>query len=402
MKPIILAGLLIIPLLSTGCASSRSFDARLNSIVNPYRFSIAGWESEALTQEIGRWFSGKQEETDDEIQLVIEYFDCVKRIKALKSEIGMAVTGNEKIDPAIMEDELDRLQERKTALIEVVEEIMEGQVRDTLAEQGIFNPFTDSESTFPPVNFRLEQLPSLLVISPRDRIESIREFTLKSGLVTDEKEAIEEKADELGVSSLVTEIGGIATYPSLVDSQSNLRHAINTIIEEWLHLYLAFKPLGFRYVLDTSGISRNYEIATMNETLVGMVSDEIGSIVYEKYYSEYGEPGANQTTEQGFDFNLEMRGIRKTVDEYLARGEIELAEEYMDQKRQYLASEGYYIRKLNQAYFAFHGTYADRPAFISPIGLELRELRDRSDSVKDFLDTAAAMTGRQDLKASIK
>ena len=74
----------------------------------------------------------------------------------------------------------------------------------------------------------------------------------------------------------------------------------------------------------------------------------------------------------------------------------------MEQKRQYLASKGYYIRKLNQAYFAFHGTYADRPAFISPIGLDLQELRERSDSVKDFLETAAAMTGRQDLKASIE
>ena len=246
MKSIILAGLIIIFLFSAGCASDRSFDARLNSIVNPYRFSIAGWESEALTQEIGRWLSGGDGETDNAIRPVIDYFDCVKRIKALKSEIGMAATGNGNKDTKPLEEELNKLEERKTALIETVEEIMEGQVRDTLAEQGIFNPFTDSESTFPPVNFRLEQLPSLLVISPRDRIESIREFTLKPGLVIDEKEAIEEKVDKLGVSSLVTEIGGIATYPSLVDSQSSLRHVIDTIIEEWLHLYLAFKPLGFR------------------------------------------------------------------------------------------------------------------------------------------------------------
>ncbi|MFC1916656.1 hypothetical protein ACFLX1_00775 [Chloroflexota bacterium] len=42
----------------------------------------------------------------------------------------------------------------------------------------------------------------------------------------------------------------------------------------------------------------------------------------------------------------------------------------MEQKRQYLAEMSYHIRKLNQAYFAFHGTYADKPAFISPIGHE--------------------------------
>ena len=97
-----------------------------------------------------------------------------------------------------------------------------------------------------------------------------------------------------------------------------------------------------------------------------------------------------------------MREIRKTVDSYLARGEIEQAEEFMEQKRQYLASMGYYIRKLNQAYFAFYGTYADRPTSISPIGSELKELRAQSASLKDFLNRVAGMTSRQDLKDSIR
>jgi len=74
----------------------------------------------------------------------------------------------------------------------------------------------------------------------------------------------------------------------------------------------------------------------------------------------------------------------------------------MEQKRQYLASLGYYIRKLNQAYFAFHGTYADKPAFISPIGLELKQLRGQSSSLKDFLNTTAAMTSRQDLREAVR
>ncbi len=93
--------------------------------------------------------------------------------------------------------------------------------------------------------------------------------------------------------------------------------------------------------------------------------------------------------------------IRKTVDEYLARGKIEQAKEFMEQKRQYLASMGHYIRKLNQAYFAFYGTYADRPTSISPIGLELKELRSQSASLKDFLNTVAVMASRQELRASI-
>jgi hypothetical protein len=285
-----------------------------------------------------------------------------------------------------------------------VERIIERQVRDILIQQGIYNPIIELEVSFPPLNFKLTKPPYLLVISPRERIESMREITLVPDLVLKEIEDIEARIDELDVSSLVAGLGGLgATYPTLVTNETSLRSTIEITTEEWLHQYLAFKPLGFLYLLDLTGLSRNYEIATMNETLAGMVSKEIGLIVYEKYYSEY-ENGANQNqaAESEFDFNREMREIRKAVDSYLVQGEIEQAEEFMEEKRQYLASMGYYIRKLNQAYFAFHGTYADTPAFISPIGLELKELRGRSTTLKDFLNTAAALSSRQALGESIK
>jgi hypothetical protein len=73
----------------------------------------------------------------------------------------------------------------------------------------------------------------------------------------------------------------------------------------------------------------------------------------------------------------------------------------MEQKRQYLTLRGRYIRKLNQAYFAWYGTYADSPTSINPIGLELKELRSQSDSLRGFLDTIALMTSRQELRANI-
>ncbi|MDP2730349.1 MAG: hypothetical protein Q8O55_07695 [Dehalococcoidales bacterium] len=393
--------LLLVFLFSGSCLQGSSFDARLQSIVKPYRFSIAVWELKNLPREIGQGFSGKPAEDDNEARIVSEYFTSIKRIRTLQSEIGAASAGNGQNALAPLEEELNRLQEQETALSAKVERIIEKQVRDTLARQGIFNPVIRLRVSFPAVNFKLEKLPDLLVISSRYRIESIREITLKPGLILEEKEDIEASIDELGVSSLVTGIGGIATYPTLVGNEASLQSAIETVTHEWLHQYLAFKPLGFRYLLDLAGVSRNYEIATMNETLAGMVSKELGSLVYEKYYSEY-ENDTHQTPEPDFDFNLEMREIRKKVDEYLARDQIGAAEQFMEEKRQYLASRGYYIRKLNQAYFAFHGTYADSPAFISPIGLELKELRNRSSSLKDFLNTAAAMTSRQDLKDSLQ
>jgi hypothetical protein len=138
----------------------------------------------------------------------------------------------------------------------------------------------------------------------------------------------------------------------------------------------------------------------MNETLADMAADEVASLVYEKYYADYAA-GNSAAAKRNFDFNAEMRAIRQAADEYLAAGEIEKAEDFMEEKRRYLASEGYYIRKLNQAYFAFHGAYGAEPAFRNPIGLEMEELRSGSESLKDFLDTASAMTGRRDLQMEL-
>ena len=403
----IIAKLVLVCLLSGGCAPSRDFDSCLSSMVKPYRFSFAKWESRAIPHEVNQWIFVRHDRSDDGVHIVTEYFSFIERIKTLKLEIDAINAGNRQGDMASLEAELNVLQEQKMALEDTVDRIMAKQIRETLAEQGIFNPidrYIRLKVSFPPLNFKLGKPPYLLVISPRDRIESMREIALQPSISLKEIKDIEAKVDKLGVSSLVVELGGFGgTFPTFVTNEASLRFTIDTATEEWLHQYLAFKPLGFLYLLDLIGWSRNYEIAIMNETLVSMVSKEIGSIVCEKYYSQH-ENGAhqNQVAKSEFDFNREMREIRRAVDKYLTQGEIEQAEAFMEQKRQYLASMGYHIRKLNQAYFAFHGTYADSLTSISPIGLELKELRRQSTSLKDFLNTVAAMTSRQNLIDSIK
>ena len=405
IKLIVTISMLSVCLLGGSCTPARDFDSRLSSIVKPYRFSVAEWEFRAIPREATQWIFGKHEKTDDQVQVVTQYFSFVERVKTLKSEIKAINAGTKQGDSAPLEAELNELEGQKAALEDVVARIIRKQIKETLAEQGIFNPiekYIRLKVSFPPLNFKLEKLPYLLVISPRDRIESMREVTLQRSISLKEMEEIEAKVDKLGVSSLVVELGGLsATYPTLVTNEAGLRFTVDTVTEEWLHHYLVFQPLGFLYLLDVTGVSRNYEIATMNETLASMGSKEIGSIVCQRYYSQY-ENGAQQAVKSEFDFNREMREIRRAVDTYLARGEIEQAEQFMEQKRQYLASKGYYIRKLNQAYFAFHGTYADRPTSISPIGVELKKLRSQSASLKDFLDTVAVMTSRQDLIGSVK
>ena len=407
IKLIAIASLLLVCWLGGSCASSQDFDARLSSIVKSYRFSIAKWELNAIPHEVNQWIFSRSEEIEGEVDVVLGYFASTERVKTLKSEIQAINAGNRQGDTASLEAELNMLQEQRMALENTVEKIIERQIRETLTQQGIFNPidkYIRLEVGFPPVNLELGTLPRLLVISPRHRIESMRTILLQPSLSLKEIEAIEAKVDKLGVSSLIVKPRGFAgVYLSFVTNSASLQSTIDIGVHEWIHQYLAFKPLGFLYLLHLTDVSRNYEIATINETLANMVGKEIGSIVCEKYYPEYGNDGnQDQTAESEFNFNQEMREIRKMVDKYLARGEIEQAEEFMEQKRQYLASMGHYIRKLNQAYFAFYGTYADRPTSISPIGLELKELRNQSASLKDFLNTVAGMTGRQELIDSIK
>jgi hypothetical protein len=402
---LIALSLLLCPLVS-GCTQNKDFDSYLHDITKPYRFDFVKWELHAFGEEIGKLFSRKQDVSGEGVAEVTRYFSNVARIKKLESGIEAIQAGNRQGDLAALEDELGRLHEQNAEAVDIIERLLETQIREALSQQGIFHPlnkYVGIKVGFPPVNFELGRPPHLLVISPRHRIESMREVALLPEMSREDMENLEAEVDKLGVSSLVVRLGGMATYPSHVTDRADLQFVLNTAAEEWVHQYLAFKPLGFLYVLDLLGIRRDYEIATMNETLAGMVSKEIGASIYEKYYiSSETDTAEPEAMESGFDFNKEMREIRRAVDNYLAQGEIERAEEFMKAKRQYLAENGYYIRKLNQAYFAFHGTYADRPTSISPIGVELKQLRSQSDSLKDFLETVASMTDRQELTESIR
>ena len=70
----------------------------------------------------------------------------------------------------------------------------------------------------------------------------------------------------------------------------------------------------------------------------------------------------------------------------------------MEARRLAFVAEGYAIRKLNQAYFAFHGAYATTGAAgVSVIGEQALELRRRSSSLAEFLRAAAEFTSAEDL-----
>jgi hypothetical protein len=411
-RVLLLALSLLLLVLPAGCRRAEGFDERLNTIVSPYEFSILRWEVGHILQRSHPPQSVDKSDSGAYEQLVSEYFALTDEIRAIEWEINAIASGGQQGDLQARQEELARLQAHRDALRPDVEWILGQQVRAAFNAEGIFNPadrYVRLSIPFPPLNFRLAQPPSVLIISPRERIESIREVMLVPQVNLEAAEALEDQTDALGVSSLVEGLGGFGgTYPTFVAGDASLRWTIATVAEEWLHQYLVFTPLGFTYLLDSLGIRQDYEVATMNETVAGMVTDEIADRVYNTHYAPK-EPATqapatppSEPAAPRFDFNGEMRQIRLTVDDMLAKGQVDEAEQYMEQRRQYLASHGYYIRKLNQAYFAFYGTYADEPTSVSPIGVELRELRSRSSSVRDFLNRVARMTRRSDLQASVQ
>jgi hypothetical protein len=395
--------LLALFILISGCGARDEFSVQVKEITNPYRFEMAKWEFEALGGEIRDFVSGA-DRTDNTTAEIITYFTNAARIRNIEATMNAVRTGYLDGDLEQLQSEIDELRSENTARRAATEKALEIQVRETLAEQGIYNPldrYATIQAVFPPVKINLGEPPHLLIISPRDRIENIKEVKLLPEMSLDEMEKIESEVDKLDVSSVVEGLGGLSTYPSYIIDEADLHFTIETVVHEWMHQYLTFTPLGFRYLLDEVGIHSDYEIATINETVADMVGREIGDIIYRKLVPQEETNESTQTDETGFDFNKEMREIRQAVDSYLAQGEIEQAETFMEQKQQYLAENGYYIRKLNQAYFAFHGTYADSPTSIDPIGEELRTLRAQSDSLKEFLDNVAGLTSREKLAESL-
>ena len=77
---------------------------------------------------------------------------------------------------------------------------------------------------WPPVDFRLDQSPSLLIMSPRDRIERIENYLIKPDIPSEEAEFIEEAIlESQDVSAIIMRTGGPRQLPG--NSYAEARHA---------------------------------------------------------------------------------------------------------------------------------------------------------------------------------
>lgn len=331
-----------------------------------------------------------------------EYFALGPEISRLSQEVEEAYIQGASAQASRYGERLDSLRDRRALLEDGVERLLESQIHEVLADEGIT---LVGNLVIPPVQFEFETPPWLLVLSRRDRIETLERLSLRPNFSLAEIEDIERRADALGVSALIVPTGGMASYPPIVTEESDLVSTLGAAVHEWVHNFLFFFPLGQHY-------DDSQDLITMNETVASLVEEEISGKVLERYYPELHSEWlsvqeaattseAEQERPEGFDFNFHMRETRLRVDDLLAEEKIVEAERYMEERRRGLEEHGIYIRKINQAYFSFYGSYATEPSAVSPIGEQLRELRRRSGSLAQFLRTVAQMTSHEDLLATL-
>ena len=347
-------------------------------------------------------------------QIVFEYLRVTSDLAQTEYRIEQLYADPNTTDAdtatSFLRSQRDQLATRQNELAPFAESILQLQLSDTLAKLGL----TTIGQPLPPVLYHSSRTPLALIVSQRDEIVQIANISVLPTLTLDEQIELEDKVtNSLDVSTLVVRIGGVGVYPTMVMETTDLRWMLNTIAHEWTHNYLNVRPLGLNY-------STTPELRTMNETTASIVGDEVGRLVIQEYYPElaasdsnrdlilYNEPGLPSTSlddPQPFDFRAEMYQTRVRAEELLAEGKIEEAEAYMEARRQIFWENGYLLRKLNQAYFAFHGAYADVPggaAGEDPVGPAVRALRAQSASLKDFIKTIARMTSFEQLQEAIQ
>ena len=388
-------------------SESSTGTARL--FTRPVEFDFVTWTLDAVGIKLGQSALDTPFYFDqsNRHKLVVDYFHLLDNILQDENKLNLMYTDPSVKDPdkasTSLRGELASLYARQRQLGPFAEAILQDQVATTLADLGL----TTGGQPVPPVLFHMTPLPYNLVISPRAKIEEQASISLIPDLSVDQQVTLETHVDKrLDVSSLVVPVGGIGTYPTMVERTTALDWLSDTIAHEWTHNWLTWHPLGINY--DTSP-----ELRTMNETTADIVGGEVGKALLKRYYPELAAKYATQSRlislpanppGAGFDFRVEMHSTRVRVDTLLAAGKITEAENYMDQRRQVFWDNGYPIRKLNQAYFAFYGAYADVPggaAGEDPVGPAVRALRAQSGSLIAFLEKIGHMDSFKQLQDAL-
>jgi hypothetical protein len=342
----------------------------------------------------------------DYLQLTDSIIRAEEALNRIYADPGVE---DKELASSLIRSSLDRLNARNRMLAPLAESVLQNQVAQVLDDAGL----DLLGQSMPAVLYHGTSVPDALIVSPREVIQQIANISIGADLPLDQQAALEQHVEaSMDASALVVPIGGVGVYPTMIMRTTDRQWLVSTIAHEWTHNYLQLRPLGMLYDVTP-------ELRTMNETTADIVGTEIAQEVMKRFYSGFATRPAMDTDLVGlpgrypdpldddlppFEFRAEMHRTRITVDAMLASGRIAGAEAYMERRRREFVQNGFYIRRLNQAYFAFYGAYADTPggpAGTDPVGPAVRELRSQSRSLADFVNRISWMTSFEQLREAI-
>ncbi len=399
LKRAISFGLLFLGVAVLLVSSNVTFDRSVASLSNFTRwdeFNFVSWVASALVDKIASASLGLEHYISDEQQseIVLTYLGQLEKVQTLENyleELNFAPeSGGANEEQQESYEEFLAESVRMHQYRRIAEQILQNQTERALVGMG----FGVGGQILPPLLFEVTDLPLNLIVSARDQIGTLKSVSLEAGMDALEKERLENAIfQELNLSALVEPVGGIGAYPTMVMRSTSINWLTEVIAHEWIHNYLSFFPLGVRYFQDD-------QLRSMNETTANLAGIEVGRWVMIRFYPAYKQlyyqPGRDPTTVrpdgfgERFDYRKQMRESRMVADYLLSISEIEAAERYMEERREFFWQNGYHIRKINQAYFAFYGSYNDTPgggaAGDDPVGPAVQHLRRQSSRLKTFID----------------
>ncbi len=411
LKLLLLVCALILLISTAGITTGQSLDS-IRNLTRWDEFNFSSWVISSLFERASAAALKLEKFIPDEKQseIVLSYFDQISIVESLEEELETRSFNpdssvSDQVNSQIYKE--FRVEKGKmTRMARLAESILQNQAERSLVQLG----FGVGGQVLPPLLFKVTDLPLNLIISPREEIRTLKSISLKSGMDPLEKDALENAIyEELDLSALVEPVGGIGAYPTMVMRTRDINWLTEIISHEWTHNYLTFFPLGIRYF-------ENNQIMSINETTANLSGKEIGQRIMINFYPEYlrlytlpvREPSTvlAEPQEEKFDYRAQMRETRVTVDHLLSKGRVDQAEDYMEMRREFFWQNGYRLRKINQAYFAFYGSYNDTPgggaAGNDPVGPAVQELRARSRNLKVFIDQVKTVRSFDELIISLR
>lgn len=378
---------------------------RIRTYSRPYEFDFFGWTANAVWQKISAISLGPIRHLShiQQRKIIKDYFQALANSQNLKNSLETLFAdpdySSKKNESLVLERKFQDQEKQLKKLSILAEAVIQDQVSQTLDAMGLI----ELKQPLPPVLYHVTDLPKNLIISPRNIIHQEKSVSLQPDLSPSEEITLESSVEaNTDFSALVVPVGGVGTYPTMVISTGNLLYLVDTVAHEWTHNLLIFRPLGWNY-------STAPALRTMNETAASIAGEEISWFLIRRFFGDLIKPEENLSyktyessfipfspeKQESFNFQKEMYQTRVTVDELLAQNKVAEAEKFMEARRRIFWENGFKIRKLNQAYFAFYGAYANEPysaAGADPVGNDVRILRARSRNLLSFLQKISWMS----------